>query len=96
MATPDATTGERWSPAGFVSATDHGGALLIINLMGLIITLASAGLRFYLAQRLVTNEIAIHKDDLFCFIATVSLYLIARHDSSLLICCRSSAFSCFL
>jgi hypothetical protein len=75
MTTDNATTEQYLAPAGYMTATDNGGALLIVNLIGLILVVASVALRIFIARRVTTNEIAIYKDDLFCFAATVSLHL---------------------
>jgi hypothetical protein len=76
MATDNATTQshQHLKPAGFVSATDDSGSLLIVNLVGLILALASVYLRIFLARRNAGTWFPRHKDDLFCFAATVSLY----------------------
>jgi hypothetical protein len=75
MASDNATIGQYLAPAGYTTATDNGGALLIVNLIGLILMLASVGLRIFIARRVTSSEIAIYKDDLFCFAAAVRLHL---------------------
>jgi hypothetical protein len=74
MASDNATTEHYLAPAGYTNSTDNGGALLIVNLIGLILVLASVGLRIFIARRVSTSEIAIYKDDLFCFAAAVRLH----------------------
>jgi hypothetical protein len=75
MASDNATMAQYLAPAGYMTATDNGGALLIINLIGLILMLASVGLRIFIARRVTTSEVAIYKDDLLCFAAAVRLHL---------------------
>ena len=48
-----------------MSSTDHSGALLIVNLVGLILSLGTVALRIFLAQRVKSDQIVIYKDDLF-------------------------------
>ena len=48
-----------------MSSTDHSGALLIVNLVGLILSLGTVALRIFLAQRVKSDQIVMYKDDLF-------------------------------
>jgi hypothetical protein len=59
------------TPYAAITSTDHGGPLLIVNLVGLFISFFSVGVRIYLANRDRDKGWAVFKDDLLCFIALV-------------------------
>ena len=58
-------------PPGVVSPTDHGGGLLIVDVITLTISLVSVGLRVYSSTHEGRRAFACYKDDLLCFLAGV-------------------------
>jgi hypothetical protein len=59
-------------PVAFVSATDHGGKLLIIDVFTLTLSLFSVALRIYSSNPgSWSSRIAVYKDDVLCFVAAV-------------------------
>jgi hypothetical protein len=59
------------APFAVATATDRGGQLLIVNFVGLIVSLASVVLRIHMSRREQLTGFAFHKDDLLCFAALV-------------------------
>jgi hypothetical protein len=61
-------------PVAVVSATDHGGKLLIVDVVTLTLTLFSVALRIYSSNRGASsprNGLAFYNDDVLCFAAAV-------------------------
>ena len=59
-------------PAAVISPTDHGGALLIVDIIGLIIAIASVCVRVHLSRRAGARNFFALKDDVLCYAATVT------------------------
>jgi hypothetical protein len=59
------------TPYTAVTSVDRGGALLIVNIIGLTVSLLSVGARIYISKRETETGFAVYKDDLMCFAATV-------------------------
>jgi hypothetical protein len=70
------------SPLAVVSDTDHGGALLIFNIIGLFIGLVSVGVRIFLSIS-TGNGSGIYKDDVMCYSALVTQTLRLPHPNQL-------------
>jgi hypothetical protein len=71
------------APYAVISATDRGGALLIVDVVGLVIVVFSVVTRMYLAGR-ETNRLfglAMHKDDLMCYVAMVRDQRLLDHST---------------
>ena len=60
-----------YPPLGVVNSTDRGGALLVVNIITLTISLISVGVRLFISCRANKNKFAVYKDDLLCYTATV-------------------------
>jgi hypothetical protein len=62
------------APYVAISSTDRGGAILIVDIIGLVIALFSVCVRIYLGKRDLEKGLGfvVYKDDLFCYITTVS------------------------
>jgi hypothetical protein len=58
-------------PVGYDSSTDHGGKLLIVDVIILIFSLFSVGLRIYNSSWTRRKAFAFYKDDVLCFVAAV-------------------------
>jgi hypothetical protein len=73
------------APFAVVTSTDRGGQLLIVNFVGLIVSLASVVLRIHISRREQLTGFAFHKDDLLCFAALVchlqTAYRCQRHTN---------------
>lgn len=54
------------APLAAVSDTDRGGALLIVNIISLVVSLVALGVRLYISNRSAGKGFAFFKDDLFC------------------------------
>lgn len=59
------------APFAAITPTDRGGALLIVNTIGLIISLVSVGVRVYISHRESDDSYIAHKDDYLCFAGLV-------------------------
>jgi hypothetical protein len=59
------------APYGGVTPTDHGGALLTVNIVGFFPALLSVVLRLYISNRNSETGFAVFKDDLMCYAALV-------------------------
>jgi hypothetical protein len=57
--------------AAVISPTDHGGALLIVDITGLIIGISSVCVRIHLSKRAGGRNFFALKDDVLCYIAMV-------------------------
>jgi len=60
-----------FTPAAVISPTDHGGALLIVDIVGLIVAIASVCVRIHLSRRAGACNFFALKDDVLCYIATI-------------------------
>ena len=60
------------APYATVSSTDRGGALLTVNTIGLTITVFSVALRVLISNKETELGLAVYRDDILCFAATVS------------------------
>jgi hypothetical protein len=58
-------------PLGVVTSTDRGGALLVVNIITLTVSLISIGVRFFISHRANDYGFVVYKDDLLCYAATV-------------------------
>jgi len=58
-------------PVGYVSSIDHGGRLLIVDVIILILSLFSVGLRIYNSSWASRKAFTLYKDDVLCFVAAV-------------------------
>jgi hypothetical protein len=54
-----------------VTATDRGGQLVIVNIIGLFLSLSSVAVRIHISRRETVSEFAFYKDDLLCLVAVV-------------------------
>jgi hypothetical protein len=68
------TNSTRYAPAyATVSSTNRGGALLMVNIVGLIVSLASVAVRLFISTLQSKKGFAVYKDDLLCFAALVCI-----------------------
>jgi hypothetical protein len=60
-------------PYATVTSTNRGGALLMVNIVGLIVSLASVGVRIFMSSLQSKKGLAVYKDDLLCFAGLVCM-----------------------
>jgi hypothetical protein len=60
------------APLAVISSTNQGGALLVVNIIGLIIAIVSVGVRIFLSKKSGENGFVVFKDDVLCYAATVT------------------------
>ena len=60
------------APLAVISSTDQGGALLVVNIIGLIIAIVSVGVRIFLSKKSGEHGFVVFKDDALCYASTVT------------------------
>jgi hypothetical protein len=63
-------------PLALVTPTDRGGAILIVNIIAVIISILAIVVRAYISQQKTRNGFRPYLDDLLCYASTVGVRLI--------------------
>jgi hypothetical protein len=82
------------APYAAVTSTNRGGQLVIVNIVGLLVSLFSVALRIKISRRETQDELfAFYKDDLLCFVAAVCQF---KSPASNVHCHTNLAFQAIL